>query len=75
MRRYRKDDDGHEPVRVAEVQCTKQTERAILCVIEGEDVWVPQSLVHDDSEVYRQGDFGTLIVPKWFARKNGLTDE
>lgn len=31
--------------------------------------WVPQDCVHDDSEVYRKGDEGKLVVKMWWARK------
>jgi hypothetical protein len=29
--------------------------------------WVPHSQIHDDSEVYRKGDEGKLVVSEWFA--------
>lgn len=74
MTRRARDDDGNEPFRAEDVLCKRQTDKAILCVIDSEDVWVPLSIVHDDSEVYAQGHEGTLVVPKWFARKNGLCD-
>lgn len=48
------------------------TSKAILVVVEGEEKWIPQSLIHDDSEIYGEGHTGTLIVPEWFARKEGL---
>lgn len=35
-------------------------------------IWIPQSLVHDDSEVYKPGQKGSLIVPEWWALKEGL---
>lgn len=31
--------------------------------------WMPFSQVSEDSEVYKAGDEGTLIVTKWFAKK------
>lgn len=37
--------------------------------------WIPYSVIHDDSEVYRKGDTGTLIIEKWFAVKQEWTDE
>jgi hypothetical protein len=36
-----------------------------------EPVWIPKSCIDDDSEVYEDGTEGTLIVKKWFAKKNG----
>lgn len=46
--------------------------KAILVDIpEVGEVWVPLSLVHDDSEVYDEGHEGTLIVQEWFAEQEG----
>jgi hypothetical protein len=45
---------------------------ALLVVIDGDEVWVPKSVIHDDSEVYQGGDTGTLMVKSWWAAKNGL---
>ena len=62
------------PVSIDDCECIRATERAILCSIgdTGKELWIPQSLVQDESEVYRHGDTGTLVIPAWFARKNGL---
>lgn len=45
-----------------------------LCIagIHDEDVWVPKSQIDDDSEVWRKGDEGELIISEWFAEKEGL---
>ena len=59
-------------VRLDEARCIAETDKAICCEVEDEEVWVPKSVIHDDSEVYRLDDTGTLVVPEWFARKNGL---
>jgi len=58
-----------------DVNCIKETEKALLVEIEGEEVWVPKSVVHDDSEVYAEDDQGTLVVKRWWAREKGLVDE
>lgn len=50
----------------------RETPKALLVEVEGEEKWVPKSLIHDDSEVYREGDAGTLVVPLWWAEKEGL---
>ena len=55
-----------------DVECIAETGLAILCVIEGEEIWIPQSQVSEDSEVYSVGDCGTLIISKWLAKKKGL---
>lgn len=34
--------------------------------------WVPKSVIHDDSEVWKTFTEGNLIVTKWWAEKRGL---
>jgi len=55
-----------------DVKATRATEKALLCTIGGEELWVPQSVIHDDSEVYQDGDEGTLVVAYWWAKSKGL---
>jgi hypothetical protein len=55
-----------------EAICLKQTEKALLVEIDGEQHWIPQSQVDDDSEVYKEGDEGTLVVSEWIATEKGL---
>jgi len=42
-----------------------------ICVrlSDGREVWVPSSVVHDDSPAWRVGDEGNLIVKEWWAAK------
>lgn len=35
---------------------------------------VPKSVIHDDSEVWKKGQEGKLVVQLWFAVKEGWTD-
>lgn len=35
-------------------------------------LWVPQSQVDDDSEVWKAGQTGTLVVSEWWANERGL---
>ncbi len=53
------------------VKCKKETDKALLCTVDDEDVWVPKSQVHADSEVYQEGDEGDLVVSEWIARQKG----
>lgn len=61
---------------LGEYECVHETERALKCVEVGsppEDaIWVPKSVVSDDSEVYKKGNIGELVVAEWFAEKEGL---
>ena len=34
-------------------------------------VWIPQSAILDESEVYEVGNEGTLVVKDWVAQKKG----
>lgn len=54
-------------------RCIKATARAILCVLDdGREIWIPQSQVDADSEVFAEGDEGKLVISDWFAEKEGL---
>jgi hypothetical protein len=39
------------------------------------EVWVPHSVIHDDSEVYdaKGNNEGKLVVQRWWADKQGWT--
>jgi hypothetical protein len=52
-----------------------ETARALLCAIAGQEIWVPLSQIHRDSEVRRRGDSGLLLVAAWWARKAALIDD
>jgi hypothetical protein len=38
--------------------------------------WVPQDCIHDDSEVYEDGQSGNLVIVdgSWWARQEGFSD-
>lgn len=60
-------------VMIPEVKVLRETEKALLVLTdEGDELWVPKSVVDEDSEVFQKDDEGTLIVQEWFAKK---TDE
>lgn len=57
--------------------CTFETNKAIKVLIhrDGEasgEVWVPHSVIHDDSEVFGSGHKGQLIVKAWWGEKNDI---
>jgi hypothetical protein len=58
---------------IENVRCVRETDKAIL--VEAPDFdepqWVPQSQVDDNSEVYKLGTVGTLVVSDWWAKKQG----
>jgi len=62
------------------VKCVRHTNKAILIEIEGEggkksEHWIPQSMVHADSDVYKAGDCGKLVISKWIAKERGWWDD
>lgn len=58
---------------IEDAECVAQTDKAI-CVrapdLDGQ-VWIPQSQVHEDSEVWKEGQSGKLVVNEWWAEKEG----
>jgi hypothetical protein len=64
--------DEREVVEFENVEATKETDAALLCVIEGQKHWVPKSQIDDDSEVYKEGHTGKLIITQWLAEQKGL---
>lgn len=65
--------DFADKVSFENVKVIRKTAAALLCRIDGQDHWIPQSQIDDDSEVYDQGHEGTLIVSEWVATQKGLT--
>ncbi len=58
---------------IPDVRCIRSTSLAICCVGgSGKERWVPQSVIHEDSFVWRKGDSGKLVVKRWWAEKNGF---
>lgn len=64
--------DFARKVRFEGARGIKATAKALLCEIDGDEQWVPQSQIDDDSEVYEEGGEGALIVSEWWATEAGL---
>lgn len=60
------------PTAEFEAKVIKSTEKALLCLIEGKEVWIPKSQIHDDSEVYDDDHEGKLVVSEWIAKEKEL---
>lgn len=58
-------------VRIPGAKAKKDTKAALLVAINGEEHWIPQSQIHEDSEVFKPGTEGDLIVARWFAEQRG----
>jgi len=57
-----------------EVEVIKRGGRALLCRVEGKDVWIPyvNIAMTDEAAIRRAGDCGRLVIPKWLALILGL---
>jgi len=53
-----------------DVAVIRETGAALLCLIDGEDYWIPKSVMGSDSDVTGSGHCGTLSVERWFAEQN-----
>jgi len=67
---------GKDPFRIPHVKAIKATALALLVEhgTQGDQLWVPKSVVHDDSEVFDDGKNaeGDLVVFEWWAESKGL---
>jgi hypothetical protein len=61
-----------EKVRFEDARAIKATDKALWVEIDGDRYWVPQSQIDDDSDVWKPGQSGTLVVSEWWAEKLGL---
>lgn len=66
-----RDDDPTETFEITE-PVKRETDKAILVEIKGEELWIPKSQIHDDSEVYASGHTGKLVISEWIAREKSL---
>jgi hypothetical protein len=62
----------NEPVEFEVTNVLAATDLALLCVIEGQEVWLPRSQLQDGTEVEDRGDSGTVVLPEWLAVEKGL---
>lgn len=65
-----------ETIEFENVEVRHATERALLCVIDGEEYWMPKSQIASGSELDESseaGDKGSLLVSEWIAREKGLS--
>lgn len=62
-----------ETVELYDVVAKLHTDDAVLCELEpGDEVWIPKSQVDETSQVFEEGDEGTLVVSRFIADKKGL---
>lgn len=61
-----------EFVELEGVECVKTTPAALLCLIEGDEHWIPRSQLSDESDDLSEGDIGTIFLADWLAARKGL---
>lgn len=61
-----------ETVEFTNVAAKRETDLAILCEIDGDEIWIPKSQIAAESDVQGVHDDGTLIVTRWIAEEKGL---
>lgn len=76
---YSSDDkhtQGEYPMKVTlhDVEALRDAGKCLVCEIEGEEFLIPKSQIDDDSEVYKVGTSGDLILPEWLAKTMGLSE-
>jgi len=69
---------GKEPHTIGSGKAIRETGKAVLVQLDDEfdpfgepqEIWIPKSVIHDDSEVYQEDTEGEIIVFSWWAEKN-----
>jgi hypothetical protein len=67
-----------ETVSIDDVKAIRSTQMALLVRIGGKkeeggmEVWIPQSQIDGNSEVWKEGDEGELVISQWIAEQKGL---
>lgn len=62
-----------EQVSLGDGRAIEEREKALRVALDtGEIVWIPKSMIHDDSEVYEEGHEGDVVVARWWAEQEGL---
>lgn len=65
-------DERHELIEVYVDRVIKTTDKAALCNIDGDNCWLPWSLIGEGSEIESVGDSGVAYIPYWLAEEKGL---
>lgn len=59
---------------IKNTKAIRDSGRALLVEIPGhsDPIWIPQGQIDEDSEVWRDGDEGDLVITEWIAEQKGL---
>ena len=63
-----------DQARFEDTEVIRGTDKALLINIEGEEKWIPKSVIHDDSEVFDDNENrkGALVLKRWWAEQEDL---
>jgi 3-methyladenine DNA glycosylase AlkC len=71
------ENDGLLPYDIGYGECIKESHKdtgkpgALLVKFETDkELWIPKSVVHDDSEVRKEGQVGDVVVHAWWGEQN-----
>lgn len=63
------------PVTFDDCEVVHETDKALFVLApdldDKEPVWIPQSQVTEDSEIWKLGQSGKLVITTWFAERQG----
>lgn len=68
----RQQQEERRPLQVDRIKIV--TKAAILVVIDGREVWIPKSQVHEGNEIDPTDEPTEIHVAPWFIKKEGLED-
>ena len=63
---------GANEVQLEDVLVLRKTDKAILVEVDTAQIWIPKSQISENSEVWKDGQTGALIIPEWLATAKGL---
>ena len=66
------DREEREPVTIKGVTSIGESGHAVLCLVDGREIWIPKSQIHDDSEVFADDQTGKLVISAWLAERERL---
>jgi hypothetical protein len=73
-RGYDEPGDGDQPFMIEYAEVKHETPKAILCLINDKQHWVPKRMRQQGTEIEKTGDKGPLVIPRWLAKKLELTE-
>ena len=60
-------------VEIEVIRAESVSKGAVLCLLlNGNDAWIPWSIIGAGSDIKELHDSGSVWVPKWFCDQNGI---